>query len=499
MRHLQALIQAKTEYERSQFSALSNRQSLPPMAGFVPNRGGQAQFFNLVPFTEIRDVEPRWILLRGGIGSGKSRAGAAFACSRALLDPESRGLITANSYSQLETSTLVALAEFCQDYDVPLEPSKDSADDTARVIAYRRSCKIGNAHVLVVSASKFGGTTKNSKESGRGLQCKWVWADEWLFADQSAFNTINGRLGRGKGLMRGLGVITSSPNKNNPYNWGYDFFDDPARDSEKRKLYFSINCPTRENTHLDPAYVESLETSYTPELARIELLGEYASLTSGKVFRSLSRDRNVLQAQDAIDFGYNPLEDVHLSLDFNWDPACAVAAQIRNKSELFFVREFRLTSSDTFELAEAIATWLVVEGHRRRIFVHGDASGASRSANSKLTNWQIVWNTLKSHGLFERASRRYGASNPNVLDTVLSVNNLMSASLLFICGDRCPNLIKDLEQVTWKSDGATIDKSNLELTHLSDCLRYLVYGTFPYKRQVLHQKIGQRAIAGVSP
>lgn len=498
--NLAGLLQAKKDYERSQSSIVATGK---PFEGFNPNSGGQQQFIDLVPLDQLTDLSTRWFLLRGGIGSGKSMMGAAFACSRAMLDPTSRGLITANDYQQLKTSTLVALAEFCQKFNIPLEPWVDGdPDETASAIANRRSCKIFDAHVLVISGNKFTGATKKSKEGGRGLQIRWCWADEFLYADGSAFNTLNGRLGRGNGIIKGVGLITSSPNKNNPYNWGYDYFDDPARDEEKARLHTSIVLDTRENIkNLGEDYVQSLESAYTPELALIELRGQYASLTTGRVYRYFDRNKHLLMGRDAIDLGYNPSEDLHLSFDFNWNPATCVAAHKRGK-ELFFVNEWKLSNSDTFEMAEAVSSWILEHRQQGQIYIHGDASGAARSANSKLTNWQIIWNTLKEKGLKDQCHKRYGSSNPSILDSVLGVNNLLMTERIFICSDACPNLAKDLEQTIWKDDaGTTIDKSNPELTHLSDTFRYLVWDEFPYKKQQLSKGQSsqtQKPVAGLS-
>lgn len=460
---------------------------------YKPKPGGQEKFWEIVPFgkkdrSQSLDFEYRFCLVRGGIGAGKSFCGAAFACTRAYYDPSSRGLISANEYGQLETSTLVALAEFCEEFGVPLSPKGESPEETAKIIASRRLCKIFDTSVLVLSANKFGGTTKKSKQSGRGLQIRWFWGDEWLYSDDSAFETINGRLGRGNGIIKGQGLITSSLNRNNPYNYAWDYFDDPQRDEERKRLYASINCLTSDNNSLDPDYYKSLASSYTPELAAIELRGEYMSLTEGKVYRHFKRDRHCLYGKDSQDFSYDSNRELYISFDFNWNPACAVIVQPRDE-EFFVIKEFCLKNSDTFELAEAVISWLVPLNHAHRIYIYGDATGNNKSANSKQTNWQIV------HAAFRRNhvefTRKYGASNPAVLERVLSVNNLLMADRMFFCADLVPELIKDLEVVAWKGDA--IDKSDTSRTHLSDALGYLICGVSPYQKANAPKR--KRAIA----
>jgi len=129
-------------------------------------------------------------------------------------------------------------------------------------------------------------------------------------------------------------------------------------------------------------------------------------------------------------------------------------------------------------LSETVALWVSSLNHNERIFIFGDATGNSRTANSKQTNWQIVNNAFRKHKL--KTAKRYGDSNPAVLDRVLSVNNLMIGDRLFFCSEMVPELVKDLETVAWKGDA--IDKSDIARSHISDAMGYLVFGAFPYKK-----------------
>ncbi|PSB26201.1 terminase large subunit domain-containing protein [Stenomitos frigidus] len=476
---LTGLLSCKLSFEETLKTPVLTHQ---PLEGFVPNDGGQCAFFNLVPLDRPIALPYKTILLRGGVNSGKSTAGAAFACSRAQLDPASRGLITANSYGQLTTSTLISLAEFCRKYHVPLSPRAETVEETAKMIADRRLCKIGEASVLVLSAEAFTGKTEDSQERGRGLQIRWFWADEWAYAKGGAFNTLIGRLGRGDGELKGLGLITSSPNKNNPFNWVYDLFDNPDRDEAKRKIYVSINCPTAENKHADADYIDGLLASYTPELAEIELQGGYVKISIGKVFGYFDRSRHGLTGTDAVDFDYEAALDLQIGFDFNRNPATCLIAQ-RRGNDIFFIREFYLPNSDTFQLARAVCEWLREQGHRQNIYIYGDASGNSKTANSEKSNWQIVWEALKQYGFKSQCRKRYSDSNPGILDSVISVNTLLMHGRVFVLLSRCPELVKDLEQLVWKDDA--IDKKTDPMrSHEGDILRYILHTLFPYKQQV---------------
>ena len=53
------------------------------------------------------------VLFCGGVGSGKTFSGALWTIQTALKYPECRGLITANTHSQLRKATLAELFSPC--------------------------------------------------------------------------------------------------------------------------------------------------------------------------------------------------------------------------------------------------------------------------------------------------------------------------------------------------------------------------------------------------
>jgi phage terminase large subunit-like protein len=201
----------------------------------------------------------------------------------------------------------------------------------------------------------------------------------------------------------------------------------------------------------------------------------------GLVAEAFDRRTHALTGQDAAAFTCDRELPLHLSFDFNRHPATCIAAQVV-QGELVILREWYLLNSNTFELAKDVFGWVKDLGSSwEDIGVYGDASGNNRTANSDKSNWQIVWDEIKRQGLRDRCRKRYGASNPAVLDTTISLNNLFRSDKLFILLPTCPELVKDLEQLRWKGD--QIDKSDLMRSHCFDCLRYLSHTLFPYRRQ----------------
>lgn len=446
---------------------------------FVPNPGGQTLFCEATKFDRIEPLDHRWVALLGGIGSGKTYTGGAWAASRALLDPYSRGLITANTFGQLARSTLVGLVEVCRNYNIPLEPWRDGIEDQALAIANCQRCYIGpdRAFVYVLSMGSFLGKS----QAARGIQVRWAWSDEAAYAPEQAFQVLDGRLGRGPGQLKGQGIVTTSPNG---YNWVWDRFGDPERDARKKKVYVMFPCPTKENIkYLGEDYILSLETNYTEELAQQELEGLFVNSTVGRIYKYFDRNKHALSGEDAELLRYNPKFPVHLAFDFNHSPACATLSQIRN-AEIHTFKEYYLMDADTYELSELIIEWLQEKGHCGEIYVYGDASGFAKSAASRLSNWDIVASYLAQAKL--EVHWRVPKKNPLVLTRINSVNCLFRNHRIYVDKAECPELIKDLDSLTW--DGTNIDKADKLRSHLSDSLGYLAHTLYPYKAIASYKK-----------
>lgn len=478
---------------------------------YQPKPGGQTLLWEeFVTFgnadrSQPLDLDYRGLYVKGGRGGGKSHIGAAIACSRAYFDPKSRGLISANEYGQLETSTLVALAEFCDQFQIPLEPKGSSAEETASIIARRRRCTIFEAPVLVLASSKFGGDTAKTKQGGRGIQCRWAWLDEWATADKIAMDVLNAALGRGKGILKGFFWITSTINLSTPYNWCWEMFDDPDRSTEKRENYRTITLRSADNDSLPDDFVKTLMASYTPEMVAIELLGEYAVSKDGLAINHFSRVKHVPTAPISID----PKAPLHISSDFNRQPCSSIIGQVQG-NRIIVLAEIHIIQGDTFALADALVLklneflpLLTPNDLQATVHVHGDASGKILTANSQLSNWQIIWKAL--HKIPNvNFKRRYKEANPPVIDTINSLNVLTYQDRLQI-NPMCKELIKDLETcklLKQPSGRMEIDKkSDPKRSHFLDCLRYLSFDEFPIrlKSPVDHIKSGKLETEDSSP
>lgn len=421
-----------------------------------------------IDFSKRLNPKARTILYRAGNGAGKSTMGATLCYAMSVLYRDAVGLISANTYDQLRDSTLVSLIKFLLAHNIPFQPWKGDIPSTVRSIESRKGVEINGCWHFVRSADNFGGG-EGSAQSGRGLEVSHVWGDEWLrLPDDTVFNTVVTRT-RIPGVPSII-LLTSTINTSNPYNWGWQKFDDPDRPQAMKDRFISIAGSSIENRHnLSQTYVEDMYLSMTKELFRIEVIGEYVATTEGKVFKYFSRDRHIKKLEII------PNSSKFISVDFNWSPACAIVGQIVN-NEMQVFKEFYLMNSDTFNLSAAIADYLL-KNNINEVSVFGDASGTQHTANSQKTNWQIVFEKLKEAGI--RAKSGIPKANPSIIDSVNALNVAFMHDRTII-DVSCKELAKDYESIQWK--GNQLDKKDILRTHLQDCHRYAVWQVYPLLR-----------------
>jgi len=457
-----------------------DRNKITLFEKFKPNPGGQAKFLELANWRSTEPLSHRWLGAIGGIGSGKSYIGAIWACSRALVAPEVRGMISANTYGQLARATLLTLVEVCRQFDIPLEPWRESPEDQALAIANCQRCYIGpdRAFVYVLSVDAFTGNT----QAGRGLEIRWFWGDEFAYAPEKAFLTIDGRLGRGPGKLKGQGILTTSPAG---YNWLYHKFGDPARGKDLKQIYAMVSMSSLENRkNLGDDYVASLEANYTDELYNQEILGQFVNSNIGVIYKYFERVKHSLSGEDAELLEYDRRLPLLLSFDFNHTPAVCLAAQQRG-NEIHFCYEWFLLDSDLWELTENIVDWVCDRGLPPQIQIFGDATGRARTAASRLSSWDIVFEELEP--LVEARNgylvKKFADTNPYVINRVHSVNQMFKQSRCYVHFENCQNFIKDLEQVAWDDQGGINKGDNPLLSHLTDAAGYLIHSIYPFKRE----------------
>ncbi len=241
--------------------------------------------------------------LLGGIGSGKSIAGAVRAVTAAtgyingarLIVPNT-GMVTAPTYNILRDATIPAFRDMAGDLIVHMT-SAPPINATLR----------GGSRVLFRSAQQ--------PDLLRGPSLTWWWGDEAALYSRDVWRVMIGRL-RQRGEF-GYAWLTTTPKGR---NWIYQEF---VQRAPGRQVYALYKVTTRANPFIDPAYYAMLAESYTGDFARQELDGDFVAF-AGLIYSEFDRSAHMRASRlDAfarvvagVDWGYaNPGVIVVYGLD----------------------------------------------------------------------------------------------------------------------------------------------------------------------------------------
>lgn len=366
------------------------------------------------------------VLFCGGVGSGKTFGGAAWTLTMAQKYPMVRGLITANTHSQLQKATLAELFSLC-----------DKLKIKYRYLINQNRVFIGEAEILCYTMEK--------PENLAGPTVGWWWADESAFYRRLAFDKGSARVRdkRGPCTIR----MTTTPNG---FNWLYEHFvENPA--DYKRVIYSN----TKDNAaNLPDTYIHQLKEQYDTKMAKQELDGQFINMNSGQVYYGFDRNKHVKNVE------VMPNDLIMVGLDFNVHPLCGVFIAKRGEM-IYVVDELYLENSNTFKAAKEI----IKRYPTRYMQVVADETGNRRRTSANHTDHEII----RRSGLDLLKFR-----NPSVKDRYNNMNRLFEKNYIKI-HPRCKHLIKDLEQLTHDNDDDM-------LSHISDAFGYVTWKINPLER-----------------
>lgn len=384
------------------------------------------------PQLDFYKANEKYSLFCGGLGGGKTFVGALWAIKMILTYPKSRGLITANSYSQLKKATLVSLFELLDKFEIPYFYK------TQEGILH-----VGDAVVYCMSMEKY--------DLLRGIEVGWAWSDECAFYREDAFNVLQGRIRDRRGPCQWKGTTTP-----NGFNFLYKHFvEKPLKNS------VVIYCSTRDNTvNLGEEYVDSLQNMYDKKLAAQELEGQFVNLNSGQVYYEFDRRKHVKQTR----FDGSV---IFVGLDFNVHPLCGIFC-VQKDGQLHVIDELYLEDSNTFAASKEIIKRFPLS----RIKVIPDDSGSRRKTSSNTTDHEILRRAHLDVIPFK---------NPGVKDRYNNTNRLFAHNKVVI-DPKCVKLIEDLEKLVY-------DNIDPMLSHTSDALGYVLWHLMPFAKPPREKKM----------
>jgi len=380
----------------------------------------------------------------GGMGSGKTHSLLA-ACFINMIvkknqDGKSNGLVLYPTYS---------LAE-----EVFIEPFKEMLD------------RNGVGYTYNIAAHKFRTSYGNIKiyqarypQRIVGSSYTWAGIDELdIEPYRQAELVVQKVLGRLRGCDDAELFITSTPEG---FAYCHHLFVEKAGPDK-----LLVHGKTTDNPYLPESYIQSLRDNYDENLLKAYLLGQFTNLQKGSTY-AFNRDKNLKECK------YDASKPLQVGLDFNTDPCCSVVWQEYPSSpNIRVIAEYSLSHGGEGDLLTRRMCETIKHDYPNKIInIFPDATGASKHSSSRYSDIEII---RRTQGF--RVHVRH--TNPLVVNRVNSMNNNLNKGNLVI-DPSCKNLIKDLEQVINKEGTREIDKSNKNLSHLTDALGYSVHFLYP--------------------
>lgn len=458
-------------------------------------------------------------LFLGGVGSGKTYLDGIISDQFIRRFPEVFGFIGANTYDQLNTSTLfrirtiwkeLGLNEYSKKnkdgvYVVGIKPPNHFITDKHEFDSYHNIISFINGCVV------FMGSLDNAK-SHDGKEFGWAILDETKDTkEDDVKDVIMARL-RQKGMYIKDGEITSDPT-GEPFNpiyistspakvsWINEWFkleDDIAEIQEKiysdttyfkksfENKFVTISSTYHNLPNLPSNYIENYKKNNSEERVKALIYANPFATQGGEFYSSFSRFKHVDNTH------YDSEKSIHVSFDQNVVPYnSATIWQLSKKDNIWYVHAIGEVALDnprnsTEEVCDEV---LRRYGDAAGFFYYGDASGTSRSVLSKefKHHYQVIEKVFRKK--LNNASNRVLRRNPPLIKRREFINKAFENKLPFrlVIGNNCPKLIADLTYIKQDVDGSKKKEvvTNKETGeryqkwgHLSDTMDYFLCSAF---------------------
>ena len=345
----------------------------------------------------------------------------------------------------LRDATQAALFEVLESNRIPFEYSKSD-----------------NILLMKDSGSKILFRAVDEFERLRGTNLSWFGLDELTYTQEAAWLRLEGRL-RDPKAARLCGFAVWTPKG---YDWVYRKFV-----SEPVEGYTTIIAKPFENRHLleqIPDFYDRLKSSYDENFFNQEVLGCYLNAQGGLVYQAFRRDEHVT------DLKVDPTLPLLWALDFNVDPMSSVVVQVK-RHKVSVVGEIVIRRATTTQACEEFNGRF--GNHPSGTVIYGDSSGNTMHTTGS-SDYQLVRDYFQEHTSM-RMTYKVPKANPQIRDRVTLTNSKLrtgDGEIDMLIDRNCTELIKDLEQVSYRVDTMQIDKDkDRARTHLSDALGYLLW------------------------
>lgn len=461
-------------------------------------------------------------LFLGGVGSGKTHLLGIKSYQLVSLFPNVRGFIGANTYLQLQQSTLFRVREYWKSIGV-VEYDKTSRPYGHYVVGKKPPSHFNTTGhnfddyygiiSFVHGGIIFVGSLDNAS-AHEGKEFGWAMLDETKDTDETDVKEIIIARIRQTGMYIVNGELSNTGTQEQQYNplfvftspakvdWINEWFElDKYIDEISAKIYsdktyfekefgnkFVTISSTYHNIHnVGKNYIENVLANNTEERGKALIYANPFTLTGGEFYSSFNRLKHVQRVD------YDPLLPLHITFDQNTVPYNSASIwQIKGLNGVWYIScvdEIALQNprNSTEEVCEEFS--MRYANHKAGIYYYGDASGKARSTMNRdfKHHYEIIEFKLRKYLL--NNSDRTTTRNPSVVKRRDFVNLIFEEKLpiKITIDEGCKYLIGDLMYLKQAIDGTKdkhivkdkeTDEKYQKYGHLSDGMDYLLTELF---------------------
>ena len=302
-------------------------------------------------------------------------------------------------------------------------------------------------------------------DSLRGIGLDYLVIDEFADIDPAAwYETLRPTLSDKLGGALFIGTPKGM-------NWAHDLY---SMNVEFPNEWASFQYTTLDGGNVVAEEVEAARKTLDHRTFKQEYEATFETF-SGRVYYAFDRKRNVI----AWPFEQKLPYEIHIGVDFNVDPICAVV-MARAGNILHIIDEIKIFGSNTDELADEIKSRYSQNG----IICYPDPSGASRRTSAGGRTDHTI---LRTAGFRVVSPHGHNA----VRDGINAVNAklLSSAGITTLYVDpKCKYVIECLEKQTYK-EGTSVPDKDSGFDHMNDAVRYAVDALFPIRQPMIESPV----------
>lgn len=247
-----------------------------------------------------------------------------------------------------------------------------------------------------------------------------------------------------------------------------NFLFDLYSKGQTEESWESFQYTTLQGGNVPPEEIESARRDLDARTFEQEYEAAFVNY-AGVIFYNYTED-------NIVPFDWSTFDErtaLHIGIDFNNSPITATVG-VKNKTGIHIVDEIEIFGSNTNELAQEIRNRY---GAFRQIYVYPDATGSRTNTNS---------NGVSDHVILQNAGFKVvtGKTNPNVNDSIASVNSLLcngKGERNLLVDPKCKRIRETMLRYVYKEGTRIPNKDNVN-DHFADNIRYLIHRLYPLQQ-----------------